>query len=147
VHQRLAAPFFSQSERLFNDHCVRALETAWGVFYPHRDGPRMADLIAQGINLDDAAHQVWLCDLEQIRSCDLVVAVLDGRVPDEGVCVELGLASGLDKIVIGLLTDSRRCFPWGANPMVTGCLSAICTDPSLLLRMVKECFDGQAAQI
>ena len=142
----LAAPFFCQSERLFNDLLVRELETAWRVFYPYRDGPRMADLIARGISSEDAVEQVWLSDLEEIRSCDLVVAVLDGRVSDEGVCVELGLARGSGKSVIGLFTDSRSCFPWGANPMVTGSLSAICTDPSVLVRMVTECFEAQAAQ-
>lgn len=53
---------------------------------------------------------MWLHDVEMIRGCDVVEAVLDGRVPDEGVCVELGLSSALGKGVIGLMTDSRTCF-------------------------------------
>jgi nucleoside 2-deoxyribosyltransferase len=142
----LASPFFSQSERQFNELLVRELETHWSLFYPHRDGPRMSDLIAQGISLDEAAKQVWLCDLEELRCCALVVAVLDGRVSDEGVCVELGLAKGMGKCVIGVFTDSRRCFPWGANPMVTGSLSKICYDPSNIVQIVKECFEVRDAE-
>src|SRR4051794_38022635 len=87
----LAAPFFSVGERAFNEIVLRELERTWDVFYPYRDGIRMAELVANGINPDAAAREVWLRDVEMIRNCDVVVAVLDGRVPDEGVCVELGL--------------------------------------------------------
>ena len=68
----------------------------------------------------------------------LVVAVLDGRVPDEGVCVELGIAFSFKKTVVGVLSDSRTCFPWGLNPMVSGCLSVVCTDFAHLLEVVDE---------
>ena len=46
------------------------------------------------------------------------VFVLDGRIPDEGACVELGIAYGqkylLQKstLLIGLHTDWRWAFPW-----------------------------------
>ncbi len=124
----LAAPFFSEGERAFNEIVLRELEPSWSVFYPYRDGVRMAELVAEGVDPGTAARQVWLCDVERIRDCHGVVAVLDGRVPDEGVCVELGLASALGKAVIGLVTDTRACFRWGANPMITGCLTTLCDE-------------------
>jgi nucleoside 2-deoxyribosyltransferase len=141
----LAAPFFSQGELQFNEQVLRQLERWWNVFYPQRDGVRMAELVDQGLDANIAAERVWLCDFEELRSCNLVVAILDGRVPDEGVCVELGLARGLGKAVVGVRTDSRRCFSWGANPMVTGCLTSLCEDPTLLVDAVRRHINGHAA--
>ena len=59
-------------------------------------------------------------------------AALDGRIPDEGACVELGIAYGQkhllqrDKLLIGLQTDSRGAF-LGAklNAIVQGALDIV----------------------
>jgi nucleoside 2-deoxyribosyltransferase len=136
-----AAPFFSDAEREFNERILRVLES-WIVFYPYRDGRRMAELVADGLSEKEAARLVWQCDFEQLQVCNVVVAVLDGRVPDEGVCVELGIAACLGKTVVGLLTDCRSCFRWGANPLITSALTSICHDPAklntVLLRSMKR---------
>jgi nucleoside 2-deoxyribosyltransferase len=46
--------------------------------------------------------------VSEVRACDLFICILDGRVPDEGTCVELGMAYILGKMCIGYQTDSRR---------------------------------------
>jgi nucleoside 2-deoxyribosyltransferase len=46
--------------------------------------------------------------VSEVRACDLFICILDGRVPDEGTCVELGMAYILGKVCIGYQTDSRR---------------------------------------
>ena len=45
---------------------------------------------------------------------------MDGRVPDEGACVEIGLGFAYGKECIGLKTDSRTFMDNSDNPMLTG---------------------------
>ncbi len=104
----LAAPFFSEAEREFNIRLLHELECHWDVFYPYRDGVRMDELVTEGVDFIAAAKRVWVCDVDRVRDSDVLLAVLDGRVPDEGVCVELALLShaqliapsGTDRILI-----------------------------------------------
>jgi hypothetical protein len=64
----------------------------------------------------------FLKDIKEIRKCDILVIVLDGRVPDEGACLELGYAFALGKKCIGLKTDSRSLHYGVDNPMIMGCI-------------------------
>jgi hypothetical protein len=56
-------------------------------------------------------------DRDNILESEVFLFVLDGRVPDEGACVELGIAytqrllQGQDKALVGLHTDMRAAFP------------------------------------
>jgi nucleoside 2-deoxyribosyltransferase len=129
----LAAPFFSNSERAFNGALVDFIELEQPVFSPFRDGIRMHELVANGMSVANAAELVWKCDVGAIQKCSMVLAVLDGRVPDEGVCVEIGLAKALDKKVVGYLTDNRACFKWGMNPMVIGAIDVFVSSNEELL--------------
>lgn len=51
---------------------------------------------------------------EAIRSCERLVAVLDGQEPDSGTCVEVGYAAGLGLRIDGLRTDWRQAGEDGA---------------------------------
>ena len=54
---------------------------------------------------------------------DIVFINIDGRVPDEGACVELGMAYAAGKRCYGLKTDTRSIeSSLDINPMITGCL-------------------------
>jgi hypothetical protein len=60
-----------------------------------------------------------------VMACDIFLFVLDGRVPDEGACVELGIAYAQKQIrqpekrLVGLHTDPRAAFIGSKlNPMV-----------------------------
>ena len=44
-------------------------------------------------------RRLFELDVSQVRACDLFICILDGRVPDEGTCVELGMAYILGKNV------------------------------------------------
>jgi len=64
-------------------------------------------------------------DRSQIITSDVSLFVLDGRVPDEGACVDLGIAychkslKTSEKLLVGLHTDSRASFLGvRLNPMV-----------------------------
>ena len=60
---------------------------------------------------------------------DIVVMVLDGRVPDEGACVELGMAYAAGKRCYGLKTDTRSLESnLDLNPLIAGCFIKIFKD-------------------
>lgn len=47
---------------------------------------------------------------------------MDGRGPDEGACVEIGIGYALGKECVGLKSDVRGLFGGCDNPMVMGAL-------------------------
>lgn len=105
----IAAPLFNEAERSFNltvDATVRALGVH--TYLPQRDGGVGADLVAQGQDPAQVRARLFELDVAAVRDCDALVMVLDGRVPDEGACVELGLAYAWNTPTFGLQTDIRR---------------------------------------
>ena len=84
-------------------------------------------------------------DRAQIIASDVFLFVLDGRVPDEGACVELGNAhchKGLqngEKLLVGLHTDSRAAFVGARlNPMVRIPLDYVADDEETLLQILSD---------
>ncbi len=82
-------------------------------------------------------------DKEKIFEAEVFLFVLDGRVPDEGACVELGLAychkelGQTNKLLVGLHTDDRASFPGSKpNPMVRVPLQYVFEDEEALLWML-----------
>ena len=55
--------------------------------------------------------------------------VLDGRVPDEGACVELGIAYANNKRCYGIKSDARSVeINLDLNPMIRGCFIKLFED-------------------
>ncbi len=84
-------------------------------------------------------------DKRKIFECDIFLLVLDGRVPDEGACVELGLAyahkelRSTKKLLVGLHTDSRAAFLSSKlNPMLRVPLEHIVEAEDELLKIFKN---------
>jgi len=122
VRVYLAAPLFNDMERSFNDRLTALLEPFAEVFLPQRDGKLMRDMVRQGMPLAAARQLVFEADVNALKHCNHVVAVLDGRTVDEGVAFEIGYARALGKTCIGLKTDDRALLPSGDNPMIlSGC--------------------------
>jgi nucleoside 2-deoxyribosyltransferase len=118
----LAAPLFNDLERSFNLRLSELITPMAEVFLPQRDGKLMRDLVRDGMPLSAARQLVFEADVNALRRCDCVVAVLDGRTIDEGVAFEIGYARALDKLCLGLKTDDRALLASGDNPMlVAGC--------------------------
>lgn len=105
----IAGPLFNEAEKAFNLK-VDALLQSLGIqtYLPQRDGGESIRLIKQGQSPELVRRRLFELDVTEIRTCDLFISILDGRVPDEGTCVELGMAFILGKISIGYQTDSRR---------------------------------------
>ncbi len=105
----IAAPLFSDAEKAFNllvDDTVRKLGAQ--TYLPQRDGGEAARLVAAGADEHTVRSVIYAADCDAVAACDVLLMILDGRVPDEGACVELGMAAALGKHCIGLQTDSRR---------------------------------------
>ena len=140
----LAGPLFSKAERHFNLQLTATLEASgFRVFLPQRDGVDRETAPYDAMTPKDRRRAMFRLDRQRILDCDVFLFVLDGRVPDEGACVELGIAhcqrhlqeSG--KLLVGLHTDTRAAFVNSRlNPMVRVALDRIVDDEEALLRLL-----------
>lgn len=123
-----AAPLFSQSERDYNLFLTKILEDhGYTVFLPQRDGFLASEL--ENKTETEMVEMIFNKDVSAILKADILFMVLDGRVPDEGACVELGIAYANKKRCYGIMTDSRSAeMGLALNPMISGCFSRIFKD-------------------
>ena len=144
-----AGPLFSAAERHFNARLTERLEgTGFEVFLPQRDGAE-SDKPPYDLMPKEARRQaMFRLDEENILAARVFLFVLDGRVPDEGACVELGIAHAqrklmnVPKLLIGLQTDVRAAF-LGAklNPMLNVFLDYVTDSESELLSILTRYAD------
>lgn len=138
-----AGPLFSLAEKQFNSSLTAKLEDeGFKVFLPQRDGIEKTNF-----SKEKKREVLFNLDKKRIFQSDIFLFILDGRVPDEGACVELGIAythkSLLNKkrLLIGLMTDSRAAFIGGRlNPMVKMSLDFVFRTENGLLSYLKEKF-------
>jgi nucleoside 2-deoxyribosyltransferase len=133
-----AAPLFSEAETKENLIVVSAIEHFVPVFLPQRDGSVVFELVKEGYTVEEAFQRVTQQDLEAIRNCKILVAVLDGQGIDEGVAFELGYAFGIGKTCIGYQTDLRRKVLGRNNPMVEQALSHIDRETAGLVNSIRN---------
>jgi len=133
-----AAPLFNPRERQFNLDVVSELEPQIQVFLPQRDGALLIDMLDAGVPQIVAERRIFAQDVEAMRASDLVVAVLDGAVVDDGVAFEVGFMHALGKECMALQTDSRRALTSGNNPMLGQALMQIFTDPEALISWLTD---------
>jgi nucleoside 2-deoxyribosyltransferase len=125
-----AGPLFNQKEQEEMLAIAKALEAAGhATFLPQRDGLELTKcverLIGLGMDAQEAqllmAEAIFSLDVyEVLHDCDLLVANLNGRVPDEGAVSEAAIAWSRGKPVVGYKADSRTAFGGQDNPLVTG---------------------------
>jgi len=119
----IAGPLFSESELEFNRRLNTFLKNlGFNTFLPQEDGHLLSELIEQGFEKDDAIQMIFQKDVDKIKDSDIIVFIMDGRVPDEGACVEIGLAYAFEKECFGLKTDSRSLMNGMDNPLITGAI-------------------------
>ena len=136
----LAGPMFNQGEKDFNLKFTKLLEDyGYQVFLPQRDGLEAAQL--QGKSEEELVKMIFALDAGEVKKADVVFMNLDGRVPDEGACVELGIAYGFGKRCYGFKTDTRAIeLGLELNPMISGCMIKIFKnyDGDKLIEEVKQ---------
>lgn len=88
-----AAPLFNEMELKRNEEIRKQLRK-WGyqVYLPQESDGLSAKIIATSKDKYEVSREIFNKDLEGIKSADILIFFLDGRVPDEGACVELGMA-------------------------------------------------------
>jgi nucleoside 2-deoxyribosyltransferase len=140
----LAGPLFSAAERRFNLGLTQRLEAVgFKVFLPQRDGAERDRPPYDAMTPEERRQAMFRLDRSRILDSDVFLFVLDGRVPDEGACVELGIAhcqkylQNGEKLLLGLHTDTRAAFVGARlNPMVRVPLDYVVDDEQTLLEVL-----------
>lgn len=99
----LAAPLFSEAERIYNHQLADLLaQNLFDVYLPQEAG--------DDSDLRETAEQynLFCRNLQALRDADIIVAVIDGADADSGTAWEMGYAHALNKPVYALRTDFRR---------------------------------------
>ena len=120
-----AGPLFSEAERAYNLKLVSILESyGYEVFLPQRDGFLATEL--EGKTEAEKTEMIFEKDRDEVLKSDILFMILDGRVPDEGACVELGIAYANGKRCYGFKSDARSVeLDMDINPMITGCFDKL----------------------
>lgn len=140
----IAGPLFSESELEFNRKINEFLKNlGFDTFLPQEDGHLLSELIEQGFEKDNAIRMIFQKDVDNIKDSDIIVFIMDGRVPDEGACVEIGLAYAFDKECFGLKTDSRSLMSDMDNPLIIGALKGRIATSFLELESLLKSFIGE----
>ena len=116
-----AAPLFNQGEKDYNLVLTKLLEDhGYQVFLPQRDGYLAAELT--GKTEEELTEMIF----DKVMKADICFVNLDGRAPDEGACVELGIAYANGKKCYAVKTDARSVeYGMDINPMITGCCTKV----------------------
>lgn len=77
----------------------------------------LTDWPARSEALKALARKVGKANEDMIRSCDVVLGVLDGAEVDSGTASELGYGAGIGKTCYGLRTDFRNCGDFDGIPI------------------------------
>ena len=140
-----AGPLFNEAERTFNIKLTTKLEAkGFTVFLPQRDGIEILKPPYISMPTDKKHKAIFNLDRIKLLEADIFLFILDGRVPDEGACVELGMAyaqkylNEYRKLVVGLHTDMRAAFPDAPlNAMVACALDVIVNNESDLMKVLE----------
>lgn len=141
-----AGPLFSEAEKRFNLGLTKKLENlGFELFLPQRDGVEKDKPPYYKMKPEEKRKILFETDRDKIIDSDIFLFVLDGRVPDEGACVELGIAysdkffSKKRKILIGLQTDIRASFISSKlNPMIKIPLDFLASSEEELITFLKQ---------
>lgn len=141
-----AAPLFNEAERQFNTALAAQLEKAgFSVFLPQRDGVEKNQMPFKDMEPDVRRKAIFQLDEATIKESDIFLIILDGRTPDEGACVELGIAhthrslTGMPQHIVGLHTDLRAAFVGAKlNPMIKVPIDFITPHQEELLRYLSS---------
>jgi len=142
----LAGPMFAAMEKDFNLKITNILEKHnYTVFLPQRDGYEAAML--EGKTEQELVDMIFEKDVQEVLKADICFMNLDGRVPDEGACVELGIAYANKKRCYGIKTDTRSVEKnMDLNPLIAACFTKIFFnyDGNAALKMLDDYLSSNA---
>lgn len=136
-----AGSLFNDAERAFNLELSHLVEKAgFVVFLPQRDGVEANKFPYNEMTQEERRRAMFDLDRDKIIESEIFLFSLDGRVPDEGACVELGIAythrfvTGCNRFIVGIQTDCRSAFMNSRlNPMLKMAFDIVVEDKETLL--------------
>ncbi|MEM9215119.1 MAG: nucleoside 2-deoxyribosyltransferase [Cyanobacteria bacterium P01_F01_bin.150] len=96
--------FSDQQQKLLLPPIIRVLENLGATVWEPFSRNNQLDMAKSGW-----AYQVAQADVQDVRDCDGIFAVVNGTPPDEGVMIEVGMAIALQKPIFLFRDDFRRC--------------------------------------
>ena len=128
----IAGPLFTGSDRNFVAEIDQVLVSGgFGTYLPHRD----AGLFIRGVS---KSIDFFKKDLEAIKNCQILVAVLNGSDTDSGTSWEMGFAYANGIPIIGILDDNRKPDKELLNPMVMNSSINIVKNKEELIEVLKK---------
>ncbi|TFH39531.1 MAG: hypothetical protein E4G94_10850 [ANME-2 cluster archaeon] len=80
----IAGPLFCKAELDYNEQLAKFLsDLGFATFLPQKDGYQQTEL-EKAIGKTKSAEMIFEKDVQELKSSDVVVFNMDGRVPDEG---------------------------------------------------------------
>lgn len=140
----IAAPLFNEQEKNFNEIIDSSLrKIGYETYLPQRDGGMLSKLVKDGGDEKQLSEYIFNLDIKAVEHCDILLFLLDGRVPDEGACFELGMAYTLNKTCVGYKTDCRSFADGYDNLMIRKALSKIFSSENEMITFFKKRKKGQ----
>jgi len=121
----IAGPLFNEME-LERNRQMKVFINSLGfdAYLPQEDAGTYFDLMTTE-SKNEVRKRLFQLDARAVKECDIILCLFDGRVPDEGTCIELGMAYAWDKLCIGYKTDNRAMDVHGDdNLMIEGCIES-----------------------
>lgn len=145
-----AGPLFCEAERIFNAKLTTKLENiGFTVFLPQREHGSEVGLTKLRAT-PPGIKEIFDKDIQAVSKADIFLFILDGRVPDEGACVELGVAyaqkvfNNKNSLIIGLKTDFRIYAPNAdLNLMLSSALDQVAKTEEELLTILQNYLKGE----
>ena len=144
----LASPLgFSPEWKSYRDRIKRRLNELdctvldpWeGPFRPAiEEASAIHDWSARITAFKQIAEQIGKANEEMIRSCDMVLGVLDGTEMDSGTASEIGFGAALGNRCYGLRTDFRNCGDFDGTPINLQVLYWLESSGGRLFRHIEE---------
>lgn len=118
-----AAPLFNDMELQRNANMKKWLESKGYTVYLPQDEAGLSYNMINSENKQEINKKIFESDVNCIKNSDVLIFDLNGRVPDEGGCVELGMAYAWGVRCIGFKTDTRALdYTGDDNLMIEGCM-------------------------
>ncbi len=128
----VAEPLFTPGERKYAEEIDAILrELGYETYLPHRD----AGVFERG---KSSSRKFFEHDLELLKKCDFVVAILNGTDVDSGTAWEIGYAYAQGKKIFGILEDTRKPSLDLLNPMIVNSMSEIATDKNTMIKILEK---------
>jgi nucleoside 2-deoxyribosyltransferase/predicted secreted protein len=129
----LAAPLFSESERVYNLSVAEQLRNNFFEVYL----PQEAGDDSDTRNKEEQVR-IFSENLRALQNADIIVAIIDGADADSGTAWEMGYAYANGKKVIALRTDFRRSGTYEKVNLMLEESSTVVTSIEYLLDAVKS---------